>query len=290
MPLIRVSILTLMAMIAFAGNSILCRLALKQTNIDPLTFTSVRLITGAFVLGILVRLPRSAPSLAQTGTGNWGSSAALFIYAVCFSLAYVGLPTASGALILFGAVQASMILFGIWRGERLHGWQMLGLLLACAGLVVLLLPGLAAPAPVDAALMLAAGCAWGVYSLRGKAGGNPLHVTAGNFLRCVPLCLLMSFLAALLMMDQIHIDQAGVVYAMVSGALASGIGYAIWYSALPGLPASTAASVQLSVPVIAALGGIIFLHETLSARLLLTSVAILGGIALVILGHRKNLP
>lgn len=289
MSLLRVSVFTFLAMIAFAGNSLLCRLALKQTSIDPTSFTSVRLIAGAMVLALLAyRSNRDQASSPSGTTGNWWSAVALFTYAVCFSLAYVGLPTASGALILFGAVQASMILIGIWRGERLHGWQWMGLALACAGLIALMLPGLAAPAWSDALLMLVAGGAWGVYSLRGKNGGNPLRVTAGNFLRCVPLSLLMSAWMVWQMPHQVHLDLTGVLYAIASGALASGVGYAIWYSALPGLPAATAASVQLSVPVIAAVGGIVFLHESLSSRLLVTSVAILGGIALVILGHRKK--
>ncbi|MBX9868987.1 MAG: DMT family transporter [Burkholderiaceae bacterium] len=302
MPLFQTSILTLLTIIAFASNSLLCRLALKKTSIDPATFTSIRLLSGALVLSLLVLLSIGFKNRAgQTGQtkprikqikleGNWWSACALFIYALCFSLAYVGLPTASGALILFGAVQACMVLAGIWRGEHLQGGQWLGLLLACGGLVVLMLPGLEAPALSDALLMLAAGCAWGIYSLRGQSGGNPIDVTAGNFIRCVPLSLLMCAGMALLTGHQIHYDQAGVLYAIASGALASGAGYALWYSVLPYLSASTAASVQLSVPVIAAFGGIIFLQEALSPRLLLTSVAILAGIALVILGQRKSLP
>jgi drug/metabolite transporter (DMT)-like permease len=292
MPLFQTSILTLLTIIAFASNSLLCRLALKKTSIDPATFTSIRLLSGALVLSLLVLLSIGFKSKRQIKRinieGNWWSAFALFIYALCFSLAYVGLPTASGALILFGAVQACMILAGIWRGERLRGGQIFGLLLACGGLVVLMLPGLEAPALTDALLMMAAGCAWGIYSLRGQSGGNPIHATAGNFIRCVPLSLLMWAGMALLTSNQVHYDQAGVLYAIASGALASGAGYALWYSVLPYLSATTAASVQLSVPVIAAFGGIIFLQEALSPRLLLTSVAILAGIALVILGHRKS--
>lgn len=297
MPLLRLSGLILLAMIAFAGNSLLCRLALKQTNIDPFTFTSVRLMAGAVVLALLVSVSKktlaqrdrseSGKSLLQMA-GSWPSALALLTYALCFSLAYVSLPTASGALILFGAVQTSMLLFGLWRGERLSLQQGCGLLLACGGLVWLLSPGLATPAWLDALLMLVAGCAWGVYSIRGKSAGAPLAVTAGNFIRAAPLSLLFSLGLALVLHWPVRVDLAGLLYAIVSGAIASGLGYALWYRVLPSLAASTAASVQLSVPVIAALGGIVFLQENLSLRLILTSVAILGGIALVIVGQSAS--
>lgn len=299
MPLFQTSLYTLLAMIAFAGNSLLCRLAFKKTSIDPATFTSIRLLSGAFVLSLLMWLSIGFKRhVAQSGQaqqmkrtrmeGNWWSASALFVYACGFSFAYVRLPTATGALILFGAVQACMILTGIARGDRMQSTQICGLLLACAGLVALMLPGLAAPSLLDALLMVMAGCAWGIYSLRGQSGGKPIYATAGNFMRCVPLSLLMSAWMRWQMPQQLHLDSTGALFAIASGALASGVGYAIWYSALPNLTAATAASVQLSVPVIAALGGIVFLQESLSLRLILTSLAILGGIALVILGQHKK--
>lgn len=271
---LRKILLTALTMAAFAGNSLLCRAALKGTAIDAATFTTVRLVSGAVALWILVRLTRGG----RSGAGNWRSAAALFAYAIAFSLAYVHLTTATGALLLFAAVQATMISYGLWRGERFWWLQVVGLALAFGGLVGLLLPGLSAPPLLDALLMLGAGVAWGVYSLRGRAAGAPLAVTSGNFVRAVPLALATSLVFA----GRASADPAGIALAAVSGALASGAGYAIWYSALPGLTATRAASVQLSVPVLASLGGIAFLGEPLSPRLVLASAAILGGIALVI--------
>ena len=280
MSSLRVAVLTLIALIAFAGNSLLCRVALAQTPIDAATFTAVRLASGALVLWLIVRLRGGA----TWSYGNCTSALALFAYAAAFSFAYVTLPAAIGALLLFGAVQATMIGHGLWRGERLRRPQIVGVLLALGGLVGLLLPGLAAPPLGGALLMLAAGIAWGIYSLRGQGVGDPTAVTAGNFVRTVPLAALLS----LVMLDDAMLDSAGVLLAVASGALASGIGYAIWYAALPGLKTTLAATVQLSVPVIAALGGIVFLGEALSARLLLASAAILGGIALVVLERRRS--
>ena len=220
------------------------------------------------------------------GSGNWASALALFVYAAGFSFAYVSLPAATGALLLFGAVQATMIGYGLWVGEQLRRLQAAGLLLALGGLVGLLLPGLSAPPLLSALLMLGAGFAWGIYSLRGKVAGDPTKVTAGNFLRAVPITAVLSALT----LDGASLDAAGFWYAVSSGALASGIGYAIWYTALPALNATNAATVQLSVPVIAALGGIVFLDESINLRLVLASVAILGGIALVILKKQRGAP
>ncbi len=267
--------LTVLAMIAFAGNSLLCRAALKHTSIDAASFTTIRLVSGAVMLWLLVRMRRTTPG----GNGDWLSALALFVYAAGFSFAYVSLPAATGALLLFGAVQATMIGHGIWAGERLRRLQLVGLVLAFGGIVGLLLPGLSAPPLYGSILMLGAGVAWGVYSLRGKGAGDPASVTAGNFLRAAPISVILSAL----MLNGASWDIAGFWYAVSSGALASGIGYAIWYTVLPALKATSAATVQLSVPVIAALGGIMLLGEPLSLRLVLASLAILGGIALVIL-------
>lgn len=273
--MLRSLLLTALAMLAFAGNSLLCRLALKHTAIDAASFTTVRLVSGALVLWLIVRLRGGT----RAGAGNWPSAIALFAYAGAFSFAYVSLPAASGALLLFGAVQATMIGVGLWRGERLLALQVLGMLLALAGLIGLLLPGLSAPPLGSALLMIGAGVAWGVYSLRGKGAGDPIRVTAGNFLRAAPIAGVMS----LVTLWTAAWDAAGLLYALASGAVTSGIGYAIWYTALPALKATSAASVQLSVPVIAALGAIVLLGEPLTLRLVTASVAILGGIALVIL-------
>jgi drug/metabolite transporter (DMT)-like permease len=261
-------------MIAFAGNSLLCRMALKHTDIDAASFTTIRLISGAIMLWLVVRMKGGAVS----GKGNQLSALALFAYAAGFSYAYLSLPTATGALLLFGAVQATMIGFGIWSGERFSKIQLLGLLLACGGLVGLLLPGLSAPPLTGSVLMLGAGVAWGIYSLRGKGSGDPTRVTAGNFIRAVPFTVVLS----VIMLNGTSVDTAGFWYAVSSGALASGLGYAIWYTALPALKATNAATIQLSVPVIAAVGGVVFLGEAITLRLALASVAILGGIAVVL--------
>lgn len=280
MPSVRILALTATAMLAFAGNSLLCRLALRHTSIDAASFTTIRLVSGAAMLWLIVQFRGGA----HQGAGAWPSALALFVYAAGFSFAYLSLPASTGALLLFGAVQATMIGRAIWAGERLRKLQLVGLVAALGGLVGLLLPGLSAPPPLGACLMLSAGVAWGVYSLRGKSLiGDPIQVTAGNFLRAVPLAVVLS---ALLYPDA-ALDKAGAGYAVVSGALASGLGYAIWYTALPALKAAQAATVQLSVPVLAALGGIAFLHEAASLRLVLASVAILGGIALMILEKQR---
>ncbi|MGB5453389.1 MAG: DMT family transporter [Sedimenticolaceae bacterium] len=279
MPDARIILLTTLAMVAFAGNSLLCRLALKDTGIDAATFTTIRLVSGALILLLVVRVKHGP---RDTG-GDWWSAAALLVYAAGFSFAYLSLPAATGALLLFGAVQATMIGYGLWSGERLLRPQLLGLIMALGGLVGLLLPGLSAPPLVGSALMLCAGVAWGVYSLRGRGGGDPTKVTAGNFLRAAPVAILLS----VLLHNDASLDMAGFGYAVLSGALASGLGYAIWYQVLPALKATKAATVQLSVPVIAALGGVVFLGEPISLRLALASVAILGGIALVILERRE---
>ena len=274
----RVFILTALAMVAFAGNSLLCRVALKQTQIDAATFTLIRIVSGALCLGIIVGIRKGT----LRNAGSWLSALALFGYAALFSFAYLRLTAGTGALLLFGAVQATMIFWALRKGERLRLGQTAGLFLALAGLVALVFPGLTAPPLSAAVLMLGAGIAWGIYSLRGKGGGDPLRATAGNFLLAVPLAVLLSLVA----WRSANFDRAGIGYAIASGALASGIGYAIWYTALPALKASGAATVQLSVPVLAAAGGIALLGEPITLRFALASVAVLGGIALVIFERR----
>ena len=275
--------LTLLAMLAFAGNSLLCRMALKHTAIDAASFTTIRLLSASVVLGVLCGFKRSV----WTGGGNWPSALALFAYAAGFSFAYINLSAGTGALLLFGAVQATMIGYGIYKGERLKGLRLGGFALALVGLVVLVLPGLSAPPLLSSVSMLLAGAAWGVYSLRGKGISNPLTATAGNFVRTLPFTLLLSLAAGLLMRSSFSWDSAGLGHAVLSGGLTSGIGYAIWYKALPALKATSAATVQLSVPVIAAVGGIVLLGEPVSWRLAGACVAILVGIALVIYEKTK---
>jgi drug/metabolite transporter (DMT)-like permease len=275
----RLSLLTLLAMIAFASNSLLCRAALKHTGIDAASFTLIRIFSGAAALWLLIKLRRAS----WTNAGNWLSALALFVYAAAFSFAYKTLSAGTGALLLFGAVQATMILWGLHTGERLHARQLVGLTLALSGLVLLVFPGLAAPSLGGSALMLGAGVAWGIYSLRGKGEKNPGSATAGNFLRAVPFALLLS----LGFFPWLCLDSLGIVCAVLSGAIASGVGYVIWYTALPDLKAASAATVQLSVPVLAATGGILLLGEPLTLRFLFASIAVLGGIALVVIEQRR---
>jgi len=274
----RVFILTSLAMLAFAGNSVLCRLALSHALIDPASFTAVRLLSGAAVLWVAARV-RGGNTF---GCGNWVSALALLAYAAGFSFAYVGLSAATGALLLFGAVQATMLGVGVLRGERLDARQIIGVLLAVGGLIALLMPGLSAPPVGSAALMVGAGVAWGVYSLRGQSAGDSTRVTAANFLRAAPAALAIS-----LVLPHAPFDHWGMGYAVVSGALTSGLGYAIWYTVLPSLRSTTAAVIQLSVPVIATFSGYVLLAEAITPRVILASGAILGGIAIVVLGRRR---
>jgi len=262
-------------MIAFAGNSLLCRLALKQTGIDAASFTFVRIFSGAVALWLIVQVRTGS----RREAGNWPSALALFAYAAAFSFAYVTLSAGTGALLLFGAVQATMIFWGLRRGERLRVLQLAGLAVALGGLVALLLPGLSAPPLGGSILMLGAGTAWGIYSLHGKTAGDPVIATAGNFLRAVPFAAVLS----ISLLPRLHLDWAGVGYALLSGVLASGLGYVAWYAALSGLKATSAATVQLSVPVLAAAGGILLLGEPLTLRFVLATIAVLGGIALVVM-------
>jgi len=264
--------LTALTLVAFAGNSLLCRLALGDATIDAVGFTAVRLLTGALTLLALVGARDRR--LLQRQHGNWVSAIVLFAYAIAFSYAYLSLSAGTGALILFGTVQATMILAGLRAGERPSRVEWAGLFVALAGVVWLVFPGLTAPSPTGTALMALAGIGWGVYSLRGRGARDPLAENAGNFLRSVP----MVAVVALLAMDRIQLTPRGVVLAAASGALASGVGYVIWYAALRGLTATRAAIVQLAVPVLAALGGVVFLAEAITPRLVVAAVLILGGV------------
>jgi drug/metabolite transporter (DMT)-like permease len=272
-----IALLTALTMIAFAANSVLCRIALGLDLSDPVSFTAIRLAAGAAALFILTRLT-TAGSERQV-KGSWTSAAALFIYAAAFSLAYLYLEAGTGALILFGSVQATMIGAGLRSGEQLHPLQWFGLTGALAGLFYLVLPGIAAPDPAGAVLMAISGIAWGVYSIRGKRAAQPVAATAGNFLRATPLAVL----PAVVMIPFAHAQAHGIVLALVSGSVTSGLGYALWYRALRGLSTTKAAIVQLSVPVLAALGGVLFLSEALSMRLLISGTLVLGGVAAAIL-------
>lgn len=274
----RLILITTLAMLAFAANSLLCRVALRDTTIDEASFTAIRLASGAAVLALLVRARHGRPMEA----GSWAAAACLFGYAAFFSFAYRHLSAATGAILLFGAVQTSMLSWGLVLGERLRRLQIVGLLVAVAGLVYMLLPGLSAPPLLGAAFMIAAGLFWTGYSMLGRGVTDPVKATAGNFLRTVPF-------AALLFLTQqatTSVDRTGALYAVISGAITSGLGYVLWYAALPALTATSAAAIQLSVPAIAALGGVVLLAEPLSSRLVIASATIMGGIALTILRPR----
>lgn len=278
--MIKVFAYTAFALTAFAFNSILCRLALRGGEIDAAGFTLARLLSGAMALFILAYFFSSKKGIRNSG--NWASAFFLFAYAICFSFAYLGLTAGTGALVLFGAVQITMIGVSIFRGERPTALEWIGLIVAVGGLVYLVLPGLAAPPLVNALLMTAAGIAWGFYTLRGKGSSDPLADTTGNFVRSVPMIIL----AAIPFFAQLRLSSRGVLLAAISGAVTSGVGYAIWYAALKHHTATRAAVLQLSVPVIAAAIGVWFLSEAADLRLVIAAALILGGIGLTIIGRK----
>lgn len=269
------------ALLAFAANSVLCRLALGGSTVDAASFTTIRLVSGALTLLFVSWIARTGKRPATSG--NWISASMLFLYAIAFSFAYLSLSTGTGALILFGAVQATMILSALRSGERPHALEWVGLVTALSGLVYLVFPGLSAPSPIGSALMTTAGIAWGVYSLRGRGSANPLADTTGNFVRSVPLVLVISMFA----MPNLRMTGSGIVFAILSGAMASGVGYAVWYAALPRMTATRAATVQLAVPILAAIGGVLFLSERISLRLVLASLLILGGVGVSVAARAR---
>ena len=277
----KVAAYTSFALVAFAFNSILARLALRGGEADAAGFTLVRLASGAAVL-LAIRYVSGRTSSTQASRGNWISAFFLFAYAICFSFSYLGITAGTGALVLFGAVQLTMLAAAIFKGERPTPMEWFGLLLAAGGLVYLVLPGLASPPAMSSALMAAAGACWGVYTLRGKSSVDPLADTSENFLRALP----MTAIAALPFLTQLHLSGRGVVLATLSGGLASGVGYTIWYAALKFHTSSRAAILQLAVPIIAAFGGVLLLHEAATVRLAVSAGLILGGIALSIVGKR----
>lgn len=272
--------LVALAMIAFAANSILARAALTDTAIDPVSFTTIRIVSGAMMLVLIVRLRGSR----ATGRGNWLLAGALFGYALLFAIAYRSLTAATGALLLFGTVQATMVGWSLARGERLDARQWSGFALALAGLVWLLLPGLAVPPAGAAAMMIGAGLCWAVYTMRARGTGDPTRVTAGNFLRASVPALLVS----VLLLHEMRIDGHGAALAVASGALASGGGYVLWYAALALVRGHTAAVAQLGVPVLVAIAGVLLLAEPLNVRLAVSGFVILTGIALVTVRRSRS--
>lgn len=263
-------------------NSVLCRLALGRSTIDAASFSTIRLLSGAVVLLFISTLFKKAkPALPR---GHWTSAALLFLYAIAFSLAYISLSAGTGALILFGSVQATMLISALRSGERPHLLEWAGLFLALLGLVYLVLPGLAAPRPFHSALMAVAGISWGFYTLRGRGTRDPLADTTHNFVRALPFVVVVN----LVMLREFHVSIRGAVLAVLSGALASGVGYVVWYTALKGLTATRAATVQLVVPILAAMGGVILLSENITTRLMLSALMILGGVGLALFGRKRS--
>ena len=273
---------TLLALIAFAGNSIICRIALKETAIEPALFTSIRLISGAIVLMLIVLM--TAKTDKTKSKGSWFSAAMLFIYAATFSYAYASLETGTGALILFGVVQITMIAYSLFSGNKMSHIEWLGVAVALCGFLYLMLPGAKAPSVLGFALMTISGIAWGAYSIRGKTTKNPLQDTAYNFLRTIPFLLLLLYF----LLQESNYSKTGILLALFSGVVTSGLGYIIWYAALKGLTTIQASVVQLFVPVLAGLGGLILMKEAISFRLFIAALLILGGILLLIV--KKNKP
>jgi len=278
---IKIIAYTAFALVAFAFNSILCRMALRTGEADAAGFTAVRLASGAVALIVISYFFSESKSLKR---GNWVSAFFLFAYAICFSFAYVGLTAAAGALILFSAVQLTMIVVALIRGERPGALEWLGLVIALSGLVYLVFPGLSSPPLFASGLMAAAGVAWGFYTLRGRGSSDPLADTTGNFIRTVP----MMAIATIPFLSQINLSTRGIGLAILSGAIASGVGYTVWYAALKHHTATRAAVLQLAVPVIAAFGGVLLLSEAMTQRLLIAAALILGGIGLTIAGHQRK--
>lgn len=276
---------TCASLVAFAANSLLARAALAAGAIDPASFTAVRLTSGAIALLVVARIV-SRRAGERREAGSWPSALALFGYAIAFSWAYLSLAAGTGALILFGAVQATMIGIGLWSGERPRPLRWLGLAVALGGLVYLLLPGLTAPDPLGAALMALAGACWGIYSLRGRGDARPVLATAGNFARSTPLALFAFGVGVAT--GGLEVSVNGLLLGVVSGVVTSGLGYVVWYAALGGLSATVAAIVQLTVPVLAALGGIAFLAEPVTPRLALATALILGGVAVATLARGEE--
>lgn len=283
----RTALLTTIAMLAFATNSILARHALSDDAIDPLAFTGIRLVSGAAVLALIVFIRARAETRPMGALkGSWSGAAALLLYAVAFSVAYVMIGAGPGALILFASVQISMIAWAIVKGDRPAFLEWTGMGIAIIALAYLVSPGLTAPPLAGALLMAVAGASWGAYSLIGRGSQSPLADTAGNFIRCVPI----GIAAILAGVAYSRPTTEGLAYALASGAIASGLGYIIWYGVLPHLTRTTAAVVQLTVPAIAALGGVVFIGEPLTVRLLVAMAGIIGGVTITLLAtdHRRR--
>jgi drug/metabolite transporter (DMT)-like permease len=276
---------TIAALIAFAANSVLGRMALKDNAIDASSFTAIRLLSGALMLFILYTLfnSKDQKNKQEKKAGNWKAPLMLFVYAITFSFAYISLDTGTGALVLFGAVQLTMIIASLISGHKLHKAEWVGIIVSFSGLAYLIYPTITTPSIFGFVLMGISGIAWGIYTLTGRGSVNPLRDTTINFSYTIPYVAIL----AIIMLPHIQISTEGIILAVLSGALASALGYTLWYIALAGLSATEAAVVQLSVPVIASIGGVVFLSESVTMRLIISCALVLGGILTVIIG-RKN--
>lgn len=279
---LKTSLLTCLALIAFAANSVLCRLALGNEAIDASSFTGIRLLSGAITLFIIlsITVSRKENNKGASSKGSWTASLSLFLYAITFSYAYLSVDTGTGALILFGSVQITMIMLSLISGTRLHLIEWSGVILAFAGFIYLILPNITTPSINGFILMTVSGISWGIYTLKGRSSKNPLMDTTYNFLRTIPFVGVL----AIFTLQNMNYSSEGIVLALISGAITSGLGYTIWYIALGGLSSTQAAVIQLSVPVIAAIGGVIFVSEVITMRLIISATIVLSGILMVVLG------
>lgn len=271
---------TIVAMIAFAGNSVLCRIVLKGIHADPITFSSLRLISGAVALFVFIRITSERKKLEL----KWLDALFLSIYVFSFSIAYASLSTGTGALLLFGTVQLVMTAWGLVQGEKISLLKITGIVGALAGIAILLLPGAERPSFLSSCMMVISGLAWALYSISGKNVADAIASTAGNFILSIPIALMVP----LVFYSDLYIDLTGLTLGVIAGALTSGGAYLLWYSLLPALKSSTASTIQLSVPCLATLGGVIFMEETLTLQITLSTVTILIGIGLVIFSDKRS--
>ena len=285
MTRLRIILITFLSLLAFAANSLITRFALEKTTIDEASFIMLRVVSGALFLWLFLALKKDKKILQG---GTWFAAFALFIYAVSFTYGYGLIAAGTGALLLFGSVQITMTIAGYREGERLNVIQLVGFVLALSGLVILMLPGISAPSFMGAFLMCISGVAWSIYTLQGRGASSPAATTAGNFIKAAPMATLLWLIVYLSTNNTIDLANIGVIYALLSGIVTSGIGYIIWYSVLPELKATQAAIVQLSVPLLVTLAGALLLNETITLRIIIASIAILFGTILVLTFKHKH--
>jgi len=285
MTQLRIITITFLSLLAFAANSLITRFALEETNIDEASFIMLRIVSGALFLWLYSSFKKEK---SAHKAGNWLAAIALFIYAASFTYGYGLIAAGTGALLLFGSVQLTMTIVAYREGERLNNVQLAGFVLALIGLVILMLPGIAAPSFIGALLMCISGIAWSIYTLQGRGESNPATATAGNFIKAAPMVIALWLVMKFISSDSLDLANSGVIYALLSGIVTSGMGYIIWYSVLPQLKATQAAIVQLSVPLLVTFAGVLLLNEAINLRILVASLAILLGTLLVLKFKQKS--